>query len=53
MLLAHTNMHVTDAEYDTWRLMLDNLLAKNNISTKEKAEFTTLIDAMKADVVNH
>lgn len=53
MLLAHTNMHVTEAEYTTWRLMLDNSLTKNNIATREKAEFTALIDAMRAEVVNH
>lgn len=53
MLVAHTNMQVTDAEYKAWRALLDNSLEKNNIGAKEKAEFTALIDAMKADVVNH
>ena len=53
MLAAHTNMQVTPAEYAAWRVLLDGALAKKNIGTKEKAEFTALIDAMKADVVNH
>ena len=53
MLLAHTNMQVTDNEYRVWRQLLDNSLDKNNIPAKERAEFTALIDAMKADVVNH
>jgi hemoglobin len=53
MLQAHTNMRVTDAEYAAWRVLLDDALAKRNIGAKEKAEFTALIDAMKADVVNH
>ncbi|UOQ69488.1 group I truncated hemoglobin [Hymenobacter volaticus] len=53
MLAAHTNMKVTDAEYKVWRELLDNSLQKNNIGVKEKAEFTALIDAMKADVVGH
>ena len=53
MLVAHTNMQVTEAEYKSWRALLDNSLEKNNIGAKEKAEFTALIDAMKADVVNH
>ena len=53
MLLAHTNMAVTPAEYAAWRTLLDNALAQKNIPAKEKAEFTALIDAMKADVVNH
>lgn len=46
-------MKTTDAEYKTWRDLLDNSPAKNNIYTKEKAEFIALTDAMKADVVNH
>lgn len=53
MLVAHTGMQVTDTEYRAWRALLDNSLAKNNISAKDKAEFTALIDAMKANVVNH
>ncbi|WP_375415975.1 hypothetical protein [uncultured Hymenobacter sp.] len=53
MLVAHTNMQVTEAEYAAWRGLLDDALAKKNIGAKEKAEFTTLIDAMKAEVVNH
>ncbi|MGI4886013.1 MAG: group I truncated hemoglobin [Janthinobacterium lividum] len=53
MLAAHTGMQVTDTEYRAWRVLLDNSLAKNNVSAKDKAEFTVLIDAMKADVVNH
>lgn len=53
MLVAHTNMRVTDAEYRAWRVLLDNSLATNKIGEKEKQEFTALIDAMKADVVNH
>ena len=53
MLVAHTGMGVTAAEYTAWRGLLDNSLAKNSIGTKEKADFTALIDAMKADVVNH
>lgn len=53
MLVAHTNMQVTAAEYSAWRVLLDNSLAKNNVPAKEKAEFMALIDAMRADVVNH
>lgn len=53
MLVAHTNMKVTDAEYRAWRVLLDDALAKNQIPAQEKAEFTALIDAMKNDVVNH
>lgn len=53
MLVAHTNMQVTNAEYDAWRVLLDNSLATNKIPAAEKAEFTALIDAMRADVVNH
>lgn len=53
MLLAHTNMQVTDKEYATWRELLDKTLAQKAIPAKEKAEFTALIDAMKTDVVNH
>ncbi len=53
MLAAHTNMQVTNAEYTAWRALLDQSLTTNKIGTKEKAEFTALIDAMKADVVNH
>ena len=53
MLAAHTNMQVTDAEYDAWRALLDKSLEKNQIPAKERAEFTALIDAMRADVVNH
>ncbi len=53
MLVAHTNMQVTDAEYRAWRVLLDNSLDKNKIAAKEKAEFAALIDDMKADVVNH
>lgn len=53
MLVAHTGMAVTPAEYAAWRVLLDNALATKNIGAKEKAEFTALIDAMKNDVVNH
>ncbi|MGY3090682.1 hemoglobin [Hymenobacter sp. UYAg731] len=53
MLNVHTGMHITDAEYDAWRVLLDNALAKRNIPAKEKAEFTTLIDVMRRDVVGH
>ncbi|WP_375438100.1 hypothetical protein [uncultured Hymenobacter sp.] len=53
MLVAHTNMQVTVAEYKAWRALLDNSLEKNKIGAQEKVEFTALIDAMEADVVNH
>jgi hemoglobin len=53
MLLSHTNMHVTEQEYAVWRGILDKTLDQQKIGAKEKAEFTALIDAMKADVVNH
>ena len=53
MLAAHTGMSVTTAEYNAWRALLDNALTQKDIGTKEKTEFTALIDAMKADVVNH
>jgi hemoglobin len=53
MLVAHTGMAVTTAEYAAWRVLLDNALATKKIGAKEKVEFTTLIDAMKNDVVNH
>ena len=53
MLVAHTGMAVTTAEYASWRSMLDNSLATNKIGATEKAQFTALIDAMKNDVVNH
>ena len=53
MLVAHTGMQVTTAEYAAWRMLLDNSLSTNKIGATEKAQFTTLIDAMKNDVVNH
>jgi hemoglobin len=53
MLVAHTGMAVTSAEYAVWRTLLDNSLATNKIGATEKAQFTALIDAMKNDVVNH
>lgn len=53
MLLAHTGMAVTEQEYTVWRQLLDKTLAEKNIPATERAEFTKLIDAMKADVVNH
>lgn len=53
MLVAHTGMAVTAAEYAAWRGLLDNSLATNKIGINEKAQFTALIDAMKNDVVNH
>lgn len=53
MLAAHIGMQVTSAEYTAWRGLLDNALTKKNVSSKDKAEFLKLIDAMKADVINH
>ena len=53
MLVAHTNMQVTNAEYNAWRVLLDKSLATNKIGTTEQKQFTTLIDAMRNDVVNH
>lgn len=53
MLVAHTGMAVTAGEYAAWRVLLDQALTSKNIGTKEKAEFTALIDAMRSDVVNH
>lgn len=53
MLVAHTNMQVTPAEYAAWRVLLDNSLATKEIGATEKAQFTALIDAMRTDVVNH
>ena len=53
MLVAHTGMAVTNAEYAGWRGLLDNSLATNKIGPTERAQFAALIDAMKNDVVNH
>ena len=53
MLVSHTNMRVTEQEYAVWRGILDKTLTERSIGAKEKVEFTALIDAMKADVVNH
>jgi|GEM_PF-1552102 len=53
MLVAHTGMGVTNAEYTVWRGLLDNSLTTNKVSAADKAQFTALIDAMKGDVVNH
>ncbi|MDJ0365378.1 group 1 truncated hemoglobin [Hymenobacter sp. H14-R3] len=53
MLVAHTNMKVTNAEYNAWRALLDNSLATNKIGATEKKEFAILVDAMRNDVVNH
>ena len=53
MLVAHTGMAVTTAEYTAWRGLLDNSLTTNKIGATEKTQFTALIDAMKNDVVNH
>lgn len=53
MLVAHTGMQVTAAEYAAWRTLLDNSLATNKIGATEKTQFAALIDAMKGDVVNH
>ncbi len=53
MLLAHTGMAVTENEYTVWRGILVKSLTEKNIPATEQAEFMKLIDAMKADVVNH
>jgi hemoglobin len=53
MLAAHVGMQITSAEYMAWRGLLADALTKKNVGSQDKADFLTLIDAMKADVINH
>ncbi len=53
MLDAHTNMKLTDADFDAFMDDLDKTLTKLNVPAREKGEVLAAFRGMHDDVVGH